>query len=65
MLLKALQPLLYTKDLTVTGKTLEENLSKVKFIPGKVIHSLGNPLVPEGGIAILKGNLASEGAVNE
>ena len=63
MLLKALQPLLYTKDLTVTGKTLEENLSKVKFIPGKVIHSLDNPLAPEGGIAILKGNLASEGAV--
>ena len=63
MLLKALEPLLYNKHLTVTGKTLEENLSKVKFIPGKVIHSLDNPLAPEGGIAILKGNLASEGAV--
>jgi len=63
MLLKALQPLLYTKDLTVTGKTLEENLSKVKFILGKVIHSLDNPLAPEGGIAVLKGNLAPEGAI--
>jgi len=63
MLLKALEPLLYTQHLTVTGKTLEENLSKVKFIPSKVIHSLDNPLAPEGGIAILKGNLASEGAV--
>jgi len=63
MLLRALQPLLYTKDLTVTGKTLEENLSKIKFIPGKVIHSLDNPLASEGGIAVLKGNLASEGAV--
>jgi len=63
MLLKALEPLLHTKHLTVTGKTLEENLSKVKFTPDKVIHSLDNPLAPEGGIAILKGNLASEGAV--
>src|SRR5665648_777007 len=65
MLLKALEPLLYTKYLTVTGKTLEENLSKVKFIPSKIIHSLDNPLAPEGGIAILKGNLASEGAVRD
>jgi len=63
MLLKALQPLLYIKGLTVTGKTLEENLSKIKFIPGDVIHSIENPLAPEGGIAVLKGNLASEGAV--
>ena len=63
MLLKALQSLLYIKDLTVTGKTLEENLSKIKFTPGNVIHSIENPLASEGGIAILKGNLASEGAV--
>ena len=62
-LLKALQPLLYTKNLTITGQTLEENLSKIKFTPGEVIHSLDNPLAKEGGIAILKGNLASEGAV--
>ena len=63
MLLKALQPLLYTKELTVTGKSLEENLSQVNFTPGDVIHSIENPIAPEGGIAVLKGNLASEGAV--
>lgn len=63
MLLKALQPLLYIKDLTITGKTLEENLSKIIFTPGNVIHSIENPLASEGGIAVLTGNLASEGAV--
>ena len=63
MLLKALEPLLYTEGITVTGKTLGENLSGINLITGKVIHSLDNPLAPQGGIAILKGNLATEGAV--
>ncbi len=63
MLLKALQSLLYTEGITVTGTTLGENLSKIKLNTGKVIHSLDDPLAPQGGIAVLKGNLASEGAV--
>jgi dihydroxy-acid dehydratase len=63
MLLKALQSLLYTEGITVTGKTLGENLSEIKLNTGKVIHSLEDPLSPQGGIAVLKGNLASEGAV--
>jgi len=63
MLLKALEPLLYTKGITVTGKTMGENLSNILLNTGKVIHSLDKPLAPEGGIAILKGNLATEGAV--
>lgn len=63
MLLKVLEPMLYTQAMTVTGKTLGENLSGITLNTGEVIHSLDNPLEPEGGIAILKGNLASEGAV--
>jgi dihydroxy-acid dehydratase len=51
--------------LTVTGKTLEENLAE---LPGlkegqQVIHSLENPIKSTGHIQILKGNLAPGGAV--
>jgi dihydroxy-acid dehydratase len=48
---------------TVTGKTLGENLEKVKVLDRSVIRSLDNPYHQEGGIAILYGNLAPEGAV--
>ncbi|MDF1594559.1 MAG: dihydroxy-acid dehydratase [Acidimicrobiia bacterium] len=49
---------------TVTGKTVAENLTGVTF-PGDqdVIRSSDNPLAPEGGIAVLRGSLALEGAV--
>ena len=63
VLLKALSPLLNLDVLTVSGSTLGENLEKVKFIESDVIKSLENPLAHEGGIAILKGNLAPKGAV--
>ncbi|HET8637104.1 MAG TPA: dihydroxy-acid dehydratase, partial [Acidobacteriaceae bacterium] len=51
--------------MTVTGKTLREN---VKDLPGlsagqKVVHPLSNPIKPTGHIRILRGNLAPEGAV--
>ena len=62
-LLKALSPLLNLDVLTVSGKTLGENLKRVKFVESDVIRSLDNPLALEGGIAILKGNLAPKGAV--
>lgn len=62
-LLKALSPLLNLEVLTVSGRTLGEDLEKVKFIESNVIKSLDNPLALEGGIAILKGNLAPKGAV--
>ncbi|MFT3785458.1 MAG: dihydroxy-acid dehydratase [Tepidisphaeraceae bacterium] len=50
---------------TVTGKTLAEN---VKDLPGltagqPIVHSLDNPIKKDGHIRILKGNLATEGAV--
>ncbi|HSW57249.1 MAG TPA: dihydroxy-acid dehydratase [Dehalococcoidales bacterium] len=48
--------------LTVTGKTLKENLDGVKLIKSDVIREIDNPIWPEGAIAILKGNLAPRGA---
>jgi len=55
------------KTLTVTGKTLGENLSGLRIVnPAKnkeVIRDLSNPYHKEGGIAILEGNLAPRGAV--
>ena len=51
--------------LTVTGKTIAENLKDVPGLPAgqDVIRSLENPLKPEGHIQILYGNLASGGSV--
>jgi len=62
-LLKSLSPKLNLNVLTVTGKTIGENLEKVDFIETDVIRSLDNPLASEGGIAVLKGNLAPKGAI--
>ena len=56
--------LLHGDVLTVTGKTLEENLSSFHDKPdGRVIYPISSPRKPTGGLAILKGNLAPEGAV--
>ena len=50
--------------LTVTGRTLAETLEPVKPGGGAgIVHEPSDPLGPTGGIAILKGNLAPEGAV--
>jgi dihydroxy-acid dehydratase len=50
--------------LTVTGKTMAENLREVQFDPSQdVIAPTSAPLAPEGGIAVLRGNLAPGGAV--
>ena len=50
--------------LTVTGKTIKENLSDVKFNADQdVIRSYDNPLSPTGGVVGLKGNLAPDGAI--
>ncbi|MDW8084243.1 MAG: dihydroxy-acid dehydratase [Candidatus Caldarchaeum sp.] len=56
--------LLHGDCLTVTGKTLAQNLREIKVGDGgDVVRPLSNPIHPTGGIAILKGNLAPEGAV--
>jgi dihydroxy-acid dehydratase len=50
--------------LTVTGKTLAEEAALAKETPGQVvIHTFEKPLKPNGGLVILRGNLAPEGCV--
>jgi dihydroxy-acid dehydratase len=57
--------LLHGDALTVTGRTLGEELSALQppDPDGKVLHAVSSPLSPSGGIAILRGSLAPEGAV--
>lgn len=56
--------LLHGDALTVTGKTVAENLEGIETsIDGKVIRTLDNPLHANGGLSVLKGTLAPEGAV--
>src|SRR5207245_3021191 len=56
--------LLHGDALTVTGKTMAEEAAQAKETPRQeVIRPLSNPLKKSGGIAILWGNLAPEGAV--
>jgi dihydroxy-acid dehydratase len=61
--LKQLQPLLHTHTLTVTGETLGAALENAPGADGEIIRSLDSPFAKEGGIAVLKGNLAPGGAV--
>jgi dihydroxy-acid dehydratase len=68
VLMKALLEagLLHGDCLTVTGKTIAENLADLEpidAIDGKVLHTLDNPIHPTGGLTILKGSLAPDGAV--
>jgi dihydroxy-acid dehydratase len=57
--------LLHGDCLTVTGRTLAENLAALDPPPpdGQVIHGKGRPIHSDGGIAILRGSLAPDGAV--
>ena len=66
MLLKTLYEggFIHGNCMTVTGKTMKENLKNVKFnSKQKVLRKYNNPLSPDGGIVGLKGNLAPEGAI--
>jgi dihydroxy-acid dehydratase len=50
--------------MTVTGKTIAENLEGVEFPTGQdVVYPVSNPLTPTGGVVGLRGNLAPEGAI--
>jgi dihydroxy-acid dehydratase len=50
--------------MTVTGKTMKENLRNIKFNPKqKVLRAYNNPLSLDGGVVGLKGNLAPEGGI--
>ena len=61
--LKTLDDKIDNTPLTVTGKTIGENLESVENKNTDVIHPLDNPVHADGGIAILKGNIAPNGSV--
>jgi dihydroxy-acid dehydratase len=63
-LLRELKPLLHLDALTVTGRTLGEEIERAG--PGfkqDVVRPITNPIYPQGGLAVLKGNLAPGGAI--
>ncbi len=63
-LLRELKPLLHLDALTITGRTLGEEIERAG--PGfrqEVVRPLTDPIFPQGGIAVLHGNLASHSAI--
>jgi len=61
--IRAIPGLIHPDTPTVTGRTLARNVSRAKVLDQAVIRPLDNPYSPEGGLTILRGNLAPEGAV--
>ncbi|MDR2819672.1 MAG: dihydroxy-acid dehydratase [Desulfovibrio sp.] len=61
--LKRLEHLLHLSVTTVTGKALGDNLRGAKILNDKIIRPLDAPYSNEGGLAVLKGNLAELGAI--
>ena len=55
--------LLYTECMTVTGKTVGENIKDAVNLNPEVIRPVENPYSKTGGLAVLKGNLAPDGSV--
>ncbi|UZE49237.1 dihydroxy-acid dehydratase [Rhodopseudomonas sp. P2A-2r] len=49
--------------LSITGTTLAEEYGNANKADGEVIYSAAKPIMPDGGVAVLKGNLAPDGAV--
>ena len=62
-LLSELLPLLDPSALTVTGKSLGENIADARVLDRAVIRALDAPIAPSGGIAVLRGSLAPGGAI--
>ncbi|GLK17762.1 MULTISPECIES: dihydroxy-acid dehydratase [Herbiconiux] len=57
--------LLHGDAMTVTGKTIEENLAEMDIAPldGEVLRPLSNPIHKSGGLTVLQGSFAPDGAV--
>ncbi|WP_455278943.1 dihydroxy-acid dehydratase [[Eubacterium] cellulosolvens] len=62
-LMKQLGDLLHTDLQTVSGKTIKQIIEEVKVYDDEIIRSRINPVHKEGGLAILRGSLAPNGAV--
>lgn len=62
-LLREIRDLLHTAQPTVSGRTLGEVLDTAERLGQEVIRPRENPVSPEGGVAVLRGNLAPQGCV--
>lgn len=66
--MREIEPLLDTSALTVTGKTVAENIQDAKLpkeVDRRVIKTMADPFTKSGGIAVVYGNLAPEGAITK
>jgi dihydroxy-acid dehydratase len=61
--LREILPLLHGEALTANGKTIRENVENAPCYNREVIKTLAEPFIPEAGIAVVRGNLAPDGAV--
>jgi dihydroxy-acid dehydratase len=61
--LERMRHLLHTGCTTVNGRTIGENVRGAEVCNDEVIASIDRPIGPEGGVAVLRGNLAPDGAV--
>jgi dihydroxy-acid dehydratase len=61
--MREISPMLHSDAKTVNGKTIDENIRDAPIRDRDIIRPLSNPVHKEGGIAILRGNLAPDGAV--
>lgn len=61
--MKEIEPLLHGDALTITGRTVRENIAGAEVLDRKVIRPLAEPLNAEGGTVVLRGNLCPDGAV--
>jgi len=63
--MKEILPLLHKDALTVSGKTVAENVAGAKILNSGVIRTMTNPWSTGGGLAILRGNLAPNSAITK
>ncbi len=63
--MKEILPLLNAGAMTVSGKTVAENVSAVKTVNRNIIRTMEDPWSSEGGLAVLKGNLAPNTAITK
>lgn len=61
--MKEIASLLHLDALTVTGRPLRDSIAEAECFDRRVIRTLDDPFKPEGGIRVLRGNLAPRGAV--
>jgi len=61
--MKEIERFLHTDAITANGKTIGQNIEKAECYDRNLIGTVENPIKPESGIAVLKGNLCPNGAV--